>query len=226
MAIGLGGVDHIVVLMLENRSFDHMLGFLYRDTANVSAHGDPFDGLTGTEACPGADGTPVQVFPITPSTANAYFLPGADPGEGFLAANAQLFGTASPPAGAIPSGPPFGVDVDGNQSVHSLLPRGWQRSGRWPCCLTRLLGATGGAAHAHRVVFTLLRESGQDAGSPHLPDHPESRRATRRHHPVAGARRPGTRARRGDSGQRRRGGADLLGTSAHSRPRSGHPVTL
>jgi hypothetical protein len=25
--------------------------------------------------------------------------------------------------------PPFGVDVDGNQSIHSLLPRGWQRSG-------------------------------------------------------------------------------------------------
>jgi hypothetical protein len=24
---------------------------------------------------------------------------------------------------------PFGVDVNGNQSVHSLLPRGWQRSG-------------------------------------------------------------------------------------------------
>jgi hypothetical protein len=29
---------------------------------------------------------------------------------------------------AVPS-PPFGVDVNGNQSVHSLLPRGWQRSG-------------------------------------------------------------------------------------------------
>ena len=26
-------------------------------------------------------------------------------------------------------GPPFGVDVDGNQNAHSLLPRGWQRSG-------------------------------------------------------------------------------------------------
>lgn len=29
---------------------------------------------------------------------------------------------------ATPS-PPFGVDVDGNQDIHSLLPRGWQRSG-------------------------------------------------------------------------------------------------
>ena len=35
----------------------------------------------------------------------------------------------SPGQPAAPSGPPFGVDVDGNQNVHSLLPRGWQRSG-------------------------------------------------------------------------------------------------
>jgi phospholipase C len=30
---GLSSVEHIVVLMLENRSFDHMLGFLYSDQA-------------------------------------------------------------------------------------------------------------------------------------------------------------------------------------------------
>jgi hypothetical protein len=28
-----------------------------------------------------------------------------------------------------PAGPPFGVDDQGNQDAHSLLPRGWQRSG-------------------------------------------------------------------------------------------------
>lgn len=43
---GLASVDHVVVLMLENRSFDHMLGFLY--PGNVSPSGQPFDGLTGT----------------------------------------------------------------------------------------------------------------------------------------------------------------------------------
>jgi hypothetical protein len=41
---------------------------------------------------------------------------------------------ADPPAQShgqpiSPPSPPFGVDVDGNESVHSLLPRGWQRSG-------------------------------------------------------------------------------------------------
>jgi hypothetical protein len=30
---------------------------------------------------------------------------------------------------AASTGPPFGVDFQGNQDPHSLLPRGWQRSG-------------------------------------------------------------------------------------------------
>ena len=40
---GLESIDHIVVLMLENRSFDHMLGFLYDKS-------DRFEGLDGTES--------------------------------------------------------------------------------------------------------------------------------------------------------------------------------
>jgi hypothetical protein len=41
---------------------------------------------------------------------------------------------ADPPAVAVGQtppvpGPPFGVDFQGNQNPHSLLPRGWQRSG-------------------------------------------------------------------------------------------------
>jgi hypothetical protein len=41
---------------------------------------------------------------------------------------------ADPPAGAPgqnppASGPPFGIDFEGIQDPHSLLPRGWQRSG-------------------------------------------------------------------------------------------------
>ena len=31
----LSAVQHVVVLMLENRSFDHMLGFLYTAAGNV-----------------------------------------------------------------------------------------------------------------------------------------------------------------------------------------------
>ncbi|HME48294.1 hypothetical protein [Mycobacterium sp.] len=36
---------------------------------------------------------------------------------------------ADPPTPTAAPGPPFGVDVNGNQGIHSLLPRGWQRSG-------------------------------------------------------------------------------------------------
>jgi hypothetical protein len=34
-----------------------------------------------------------------------------------------------PPGQPTTPAPPFGVDVDGNQNPHCLLPRGWQRSG-------------------------------------------------------------------------------------------------
>jgi phospholipase C len=92
----LAAIEHIVVLMLENRSFDHMLGFLYTDQNNVSPAGQPYEGLTGTESNPDAQGNPVTVFRIDGSTPNAYFMPGADPDEGFVATDKQLFGTANP----------------------------------------------------------------------------------------------------------------------------------
>lgn len=94
----LAQVQHFVVLMLENRSFDHMLGFLYADAGNVSPAGQPFEGLTGTESNPDAAGQQVTVFRIEPTTPNAYFMPGADPGEGYMATNSQLFGGTAGPA--------------------------------------------------------------------------------------------------------------------------------
>ena len=98
---GLSAIEHVVVLMLENRSFDHMLGFLYSAEGNVSPTGQPFEGLTGTESNPDASGQPVTVFKIEPTTPNAYFMPGADPGEGYMATNSQLFGsTSAPPSSA------------------------------------------------------------------------------------------------------------------------------
>ena len=38
-------IEHVVVLMLENRSFDHMLGYL-------KARHYPIEGLTGDESNP------------------------------------------------------------------------------------------------------------------------------------------------------------------------------
>lgn len=93
----LGKINHVVVLMLENRSFDHMLGYLYADSHNVSPTGQPFEGLTGEESNPDATGKPVAVYQIKSTDQNAYFMPGADPGEGYSATNSQLFGKTTAP---------------------------------------------------------------------------------------------------------------------------------
>jgi len=103
MAGDLSSVEHVVVLMLENRSFDHMLGFLYADHGNITPGGQPYEGLAGTESNPDASGKPVTVFRIEPTTPNAYFMPGADPGEGYMATNDQLFGSTAVPG---TTGPP------------------------------------------------------------------------------------------------------------------------
>ena len=91
----LKNIKHIVQVMLENRSFDQMLGFLY-------PKGEGFEGLSGHETCdavtPG--GAPVQVFKITQGP-NCYRMPGCDPGEHFQDTNEQLFGQDPPPAGAV-----------------------------------------------------------------------------------------------------------------------------
>ena len=100
---GLSSVQHVVVLMLENRSFDHMLGYLYASDGNIAPSGQAFEGLIGTESNPDASNQPVTVFQIQPTTPNAYYMPGADPGEGYMATNNELFGsTTAPPANTRP----------------------------------------------------------------------------------------------------------------------------
>ena len=56
MPPGLDQLKHIVVLMMENRSFDHMLG-------SLKAVNSAIDGLTGAETNPDATlaGNPVPV---------------------------------------------------------------------------------------------------------------------------------------------------------------------
>ena len=97
----LGKIEHIVLLMLENRSFDHMLGFLYADANNRSPAGRAFDGLTGTESNPDDLGNAVEVYKIQSTDPNCYLMPGADPGEGFQNTAYQLFSTDDPAPGAV-----------------------------------------------------------------------------------------------------------------------------
>jgi phospholipase C len=51
---GIDQLKHIVVLMMENRSFDHMLGAMKKDDARI-------DGLNGNESNPDVNGQSVQV---------------------------------------------------------------------------------------------------------------------------------------------------------------------
>jgi phospholipase C len=99
----LPAIQNIVVLMLENRSFDQMLGMLYAAQGNISPAGQPYEGVSGKETNPDQSGKPVAVFAINPTTKNAYFMPGADPGEGYQSTNLQLFGSIAPPTPPLAS---------------------------------------------------------------------------------------------------------------------------
>ena len=121
MANQLAAIQHVVVLMLENRSFDHMLGFLY--PGKRTSAGQPFEGLAGNETNPDADGNPVSVFKIQASDQNAYFYPGADPGEGYMATNSQLFGITTAPSPPVATNQGFIKDF-----AYTL---GWETQEKW-----------------------------------------------------------------------------------------------
>jgi phospholipase C len=125
----LPSINNIVVLMLENRSFDHMLGLLYSANGNVSpTTGQPFEGLTGQESNLGSDGSAVPVFTIAPTDSSAYFMPRADPGEGYSATNSQLFGSTTAPTPPVATNSGFVSDFsytlgwESTDSGYTILP--------------------------------------------------------------------------------------------------------
>ena len=82
-------IEHLVVLMMENRSFDHALGFLKSPTYKI-------DGLDGTETNPDIQGTTIRV------SQDAHYRGDLtpDPGHDFISVNEQIFsnsqGTGAP----------------------------------------------------------------------------------------------------------------------------------
>jgi phospholipase C len=83
MAAGLDQLKHIVVLMMENRSFDHMLGYLKQDWPAI-------DGLNGNETNPDTNGDLQSVRP----TAAAQGELDPDPDHSWEGVNLQIFGNA------------------------------------------------------------------------------------------------------------------------------------
>jgi phospholipase C len=89
------GIEHVIVLMLENRSFDCMLGTLYPS-------GPDFAGLTGTETNVYL-GQSLPVWNNSDMGPTTACIPDPDPGELFTDMNVQLFGAGNAPNNAPPS---------------------------------------------------------------------------------------------------------------------------
>jgi phospholipase C len=123
MSNRLSAVNHVVVLALENRSFDQMLGFLYTDQGNKSPSGQAYEGLSGNEFNLDASKKAVKVFKITPDMQNAYFMPGCDPGEDYFQVNQQLFGAADPPSPPVATNKGFLVNFATNLPARKANPR-------------------------------------------------------------------------------------------------------
>jgi phospholipase C len=99
MSDNLDAIKHVVVLMMENRSFDTMLGFLKELNPEI-------EGLKGDETIPTdpsllgqGDVDTVQVMKTADSDG---YICVPDPGHEHLDVNVQLFGVQTVPPGAIP----------------------------------------------------------------------------------------------------------------------------
>ena len=94
------GVDHLVVVMFENRSFDNVLGYLYDETSLPA--GQRFDGLGfGHHANPDpVTGGTLAAHAYSGGTDAVMSQPDPDPGEEYPHVNTQLFGIVDPPENA------------------------------------------------------------------------------------------------------------------------------
>src|SRR5262249_40720193 len=92
MPIGRDTLKHVVVLMMENRSFDHMLGGLKAKDARI-------DGLNGNESNPDANGKTVTVAPKAAFEGQLDH----DPDHHFPGVDLQIFGGAPVGPGRAPN---------------------------------------------------------------------------------------------------------------------------
>lgn len=100
-------IDHVVVLMLENRSFDCMLG-------RLRLHSADFDGVP-----PGAQnfagGIAYPAWTSGDGTSSPFFIPTPDPNEQFDHMTAQIFGPGRS------SGDPSKADMSGFAADYALI---------------------------------------------------------------------------------------------------------
>jgi phospholipase C len=80
-APGIDQLKHLVVLMMENRSFDHLLGYLKAQDPRI-------DGVDGTESNPDPNGEPAHVLPNAEYQSQLQ----PDPGHHFEDVKLQIHG--------------------------------------------------------------------------------------------------------------------------------------
>ena len=112
----LSKIEHVVVLMLENRSFDNMLGWLY-DPANPAPFNQPpssgtFEGVWGKTPPLSNPTTSGLLIPANKGTDPT--MPNPDPGEPYQDVYAQIFGQRDVlPLGKVPPIPTSPCDMQG-----------------------------------------------------------------------------------------------------------------
>ena len=108
-------LDHVVVIMFENRSFDSLLGRLY-EPGEVPA----FEGVIGKNlANPVPAWAPGAGALVPYGIATNMNTPNPDPGEEYQHVNTQLFGLIDPPSNrnvlADKMTPPYNAPADSRQ---------------------------------------------------------------------------------------------------------------
>lgn len=101
----LSGITNVVMLMLENRGFDHLMGMLYSEDpkavfpagsvppAGNSTVSNPinFDGLANNPNFGNPSGTGSDANPVKPVQSGSLSVPEADPGEQWADTNRQIY---------------------------------------------------------------------------------------------------------------------------------------
>ena len=120
VCVGFDAIDHIVVLMMENRSFDNVLGYLYPDGVPADAPlGTSIDGLLYPDGSAKPLYNPIpdtavhkpthgmEIVTVGPVDPGNFRQPYPDPGEEYPYINIQLF---NQPAGDLQ--PPYNLPPD------------------------------------------------------------------------------------------------------------------
>jgi phospholipase C len=118
MSQGLDNLKHIVVLMMENRSFDHMLGGLKKKFPKIN-------GLSGNESNPDTNG---KIVKVTPNAAYRGQLD-HDPDHHFPGVDVQIYGGTPPGPGRVANMQGFiksyatqGAGGDSSHAIMSYFP--------------------------------------------------------------------------------------------------------